>query len=361
MLCCQILPTIIYPTHRQLAIDETMVRFNGRLYMKQYNKAKPIKWGIKLYSLADSPSGYLLDFNVFTGKRAQAPPDGEGYQAVMELLGTKYLHCGHHVYMDNWYSSPKLFQRLIEVGTGACGTVRSNRKGLPKSFATVSNQTKKRADPVFYEKDKMIVGCWHDSGRLNFLSTIDGTELDRKEVRDKNEQSGYRTVSKPRAISKYNMHMGGVDLFDQLSHYYKYDRRVIRWYQVLYHFVVQAAMVNAYILYKQTFPNSTKSSAMFRREVGTGLCSSLVARSRSLQPPVDGALLRLNKQIHFPGQFDDRKYKPDCVVCSNGVAKGKRVQTTYCCTTCVSERGKNVPMCMGTCFRRYHTLLNFRY
>ena len=38
---------------------------------------------------------------------------------------------GHHVYMDNYYTSPALFQELRDLGFGACGTVRVNRRGLP--------------------------------------------------------------------------------------------------------------------------------------------------------------------------------------------------------------------------------------
>ena len=38
---------------------------------------------------------------------------------------------GHHVYTDNYYSSPALFGDLRHLGFGACGTVRKNRRGLP--------------------------------------------------------------------------------------------------------------------------------------------------------------------------------------------------------------------------------------
>ena len=41
---------------------------------------------------------------------------------------------GHHVYMDNYYSSPNLFHDLHEKGFGACGTVSVNRMGMPKEW-----------------------------------------------------------------------------------------------------------------------------------------------------------------------------------------------------------------------------------
>jgi len=46
----------------------------------------------------------------------------------------KYLHVGHVLYLDNWHSSPALYETLHDMKTGACGTVRSNRIGLPKIF-----------------------------------------------------------------------------------------------------------------------------------------------------------------------------------------------------------------------------------
>ena len=50
----------------------------------------------------------------------------------MDLLD--YVGKGHHVFMDNYYTSPKLFVNLWAVGTGATGTLRVNRKGLQKKL-----------------------------------------------------------------------------------------------------------------------------------------------------------------------------------------------------------------------------------
>ena len=45
---------VYYIPSRELSIDETMKRFGGRLYFKQFMPNKPIRWGIKLWSLAES-------------------------------------------------------------------------------------------------------------------------------------------------------------------------------------------------------------------------------------------------------------------------------------------------------------------
>lgn len=46
-----------YIPRRNLAIDETMLRFRGRFVGKQNMPKKPVKWGIKAFSLADSTMG----------------------------------------------------------------------------------------------------------------------------------------------------------------------------------------------------------------------------------------------------------------------------------------------------------------
>lgn len=57
-----------YLPNRELSIDEAMIRFNGRLYFKQYIRQKPSPWGIKVWCCADPKNGYLLTYDVYTGK-----------------------------------------------------------------------------------------------------------------------------------------------------------------------------------------------------------------------------------------------------------------------------------------------------
>jgi len=49
-------------------IDESMIKFKGRLSFRQYLPAKPTQWGVKLWNLADSVTGYMHRFQVYTGK-----------------------------------------------------------------------------------------------------------------------------------------------------------------------------------------------------------------------------------------------------------------------------------------------------
>ena len=57
-----------YSPSRLLLADETMVGFRGRFAAKQYMPAKPNKYGIKSFTLADSTTGYVLNCLIYTGR-----------------------------------------------------------------------------------------------------------------------------------------------------------------------------------------------------------------------------------------------------------------------------------------------------
>ena len=90
---------------RDISVDEAMIAFTGRLHFKQYIKGKPTPWGVKVWCIADQ-SGYLLDFEVYTGKGAVST-NGLGCDVVM-VLCTQYLFKYHHIFYDNYFSSVNL-------------------------------------------------------------------------------------------------------------------------------------------------------------------------------------------------------------------------------------------------------------
>ena len=56
-----------YTPHRELSVDEAMVGFKERLSFIQYLPKKPTKWGMKSYVLADSSTGYVWNWRLYTG------------------------------------------------------------------------------------------------------------------------------------------------------------------------------------------------------------------------------------------------------------------------------------------------------
>ena len=113
-----------YDPSRELSVDEAMIGFKGRLHFKQYMPAKPTKWGIKIWELANSSNGYILNMDVYTGKSDRPTVDGRGLgHKVVSFLTEPFYNKYHHVYFDNFFTSLDLLEDLEENGTYACGTV----------------------------------------------------------------------------------------------------------------------------------------------------------------------------------------------------------------------------------------------
>ena len=59
-----------YTLSKEVCVDETMIGFKGRLSFIQYMPKKPTKWGMKAFVLADSCTGYMYNWHLYTGKTA---------------------------------------------------------------------------------------------------------------------------------------------------------------------------------------------------------------------------------------------------------------------------------------------------
>lgn len=114
-----------YHGSQHQSIDEAMVAFKGRTSMKQYMPMKPTK---RVWVRADSANGYVCQFQCYTGKAGNTEVDlGRNVVTTLtrELVGKNYS-----VYMDNFFSSIELFQRLLDDNIYATGTLRSNKKKI---------------------------------------------------------------------------------------------------------------------------------------------------------------------------------------------------------------------------------------
>ncbi|XP_025159105.1 piggyBac transposable element-derived protein 4 [Harpegnathos saltator] len=52
---------------KEICVDESVVKFKGRVSFITYNPKKPIKWGIRIYTLADSGTGYVCGILPYYG------------------------------------------------------------------------------------------------------------------------------------------------------------------------------------------------------------------------------------------------------------------------------------------------------
>ena len=120
----------VYVPKCELSIDETMLKAKGRFQYKQYIKIKPIKWGIKLFTVAESTTGYVLNVLPYTGKRC-VTNYGKTTQTVLDVA-KDFLMKGHKFFLDNYYMSLELMKVLAQMNTLCCWTVNSSRVGLSR-------------------------------------------------------------------------------------------------------------------------------------------------------------------------------------------------------------------------------------
>ena len=75
----------IFNLHKDVSVDEAMIPFKGRSSIKQYLPMKPVKRGFKVWMVADAITGYVSNFEVYTGKKGDKPETGLGSTVVKTL------------------------------------------------------------------------------------------------------------------------------------------------------------------------------------------------------------------------------------------------------------------------------------
>ena len=318
-----------YHPRRAIAVDERMVASKGHT-MRQYMKDKPTKWGFKLFVLADSSNGYTLGFSIYTGKNHFSTGQGLSYNSVMSLIDRAYLGSGYHVYMDNFYTSPKLFNDLYADKFGACGTYRDFRKECPRTAVNALSKKSPRGTFRWIRDGYLVFVKWMDSREVSVCSTIHPAHTgDTAKRRVKSKQGVWSSQSFPcpTPVVEYNKFMGGVDLSDQLIQYYTTQHRTVKWYRKLFLHFLDIAATNAYLLHRELMQNMQKDSMThktFLEELTAQLCSVTVKTEKT---PVKNVS---NVPIHKPF-CGPRAYRKVCVYCKT---QGKKVKTPWMCKVC---------------------------
>jgi len=144
-----------------LAVDEVIVKFKGRIVFKQYILKKRKRFGIKMFKLCDS-TGYAYDTNVYLGKdRQRAAQHLTATHTTVANLTRGVEGFGHKLYMDNFFSSPDLYDDLAQKKIFSCGMVRLRRKGMPKDLKPKTLRLK-YGDIQVRTRDDLMAVVWKD-------------------------------------------------------------------------------------------------------------------------------------------------------------------------------------------------------
>ncbi|XP_064461538.1 piggyBac transposable element-derived protein 4-like isoform X4 [Ornithodoros turicata] len=335
-----------YSPSSHVAIDESMVLFKGRSRVK-----RKIKHGYKVWSLADSETGYLLKFEPCEGKSARKPLDRSFGEHVILALADSAVPAGSQLFLGNLFASTHLLQELRDRDVLACGMFCASENNLPPLVQVGNN-----VEPDSYlwrRKGDVVTYQWKELKNVHVMSNYHDPEC-RVQVQRTLPNGKKKAVDCPAVLRDYSIWMSGVRKFDQRRNAYATDHCSKRWWSWIFYFILDAAVVNAYIQI-----NSLKPVAYFHFRLNLG--RQLIGRKSFRKPRISlvahkkkrgdndertmtgvPETLRFAGNAHHPSLTEARRR---CRWCST---KAKESRTKYMCSVC------EVPLCV-VCFGPFHS------
>ena len=144
-----------------------MIPWLDRLVFKQFIMNKRHKYEIKIFKLCNE-HGYTYAFSVYSGAKLK-PEVGQAQRVCQELMIG--LLEGRTLFVGNFYTSLPASQGkfYLENKTYAIGTLKANRRDLPKDAVT---KKLKRSECEF-RKNSVDISCHEMERRSRCSLTFD--------------------------------------------------------------------------------------------------------------------------------------------------------------------------------------------
>ena len=339
----------MYDPHREVSIDEAMVLFKGHSLFKQYMPQKPIKRDFKLWLRCDPHNGFMSQCEVYSGKDPNGSVETQLGAKVVKSLSKELEGKGYFLFFDNFFSSVSLAEEVLDKSFHCIATTRPNRRNWPREFKNMAGLNKEMSRGDFKTAQCGKVQCivWKDNRCVSLINTITDPQATTTIMR-RNKDGTRVAIPCPEAVKLYNTYMGGVDLADQRRKTYSCSRKSNKWWHRLFFFLLDASVVNSYIIASETANIQNRSLKEFILELVEELLSQHCSRKRpgrrhiEMGPPS----IRFNER-HFPDRI---QAKHACVVCSQN---NQRRRVSFGCVDC--KKDNPVPLCPVPYFRIYHT------
>jgi len=332
----------MYNPTEHLAVDEVIMSYKGGVIFRQYIPKKHKRLGIKIHKLCNS-LGYTYDMSVYSGKQRQhgtaeiTATHGTVLQVIRRVEGL-----GHKVFMDNYFTSPALFDDLFQRKINACGTVRHDRRGMPRDIGPKSLKIK-RENIVTCVGGNLRAVQWKDRRDVYILTNMHSSLVEGNFTDD----SGNAIT--PRVVEDYNAYMGFVDKSDRMVNSYGIARRTWKWTKKLFFHLTDMTILNAFIIHKSSGGKMTHKS--FREVLVRDLIilshkENVTASgiSRGRPSPFSSQLSHL--EVKHSQQWPSKGKQRRCHVCS---LKKQTRSMLYFCNKC------DVGLCIVSCFEKWRT------
>ena len=315
---------VYFPVSRNLSIDESMIPYYGHHSSKQFIRGKPIRFGFKLWCLAD-PLGYIVQFEPYVGAAERYGSLGLGGSVVMDLIAELPEH-PFHLTFDNFFTSFPLLTELAAKDIGATGTIRQNRlQQCPlQDAAAFGKRPRGSTDYCLDTTNNILVVQWNDNSIVRMASNCDSAFPLGQTRRWSRQQGKHVLIDQPDINRQYNATMGGVDRADQNINKYRISMRTKKWWWPFFAHTVEMALQNAWLLYRKYNASEPLDLLAFRRkivqeylQVGTLPCLPRDHPAISQFSLVSNKT-RLDQKGHFSG---DSTVQKRCAQCRRNTKK----------------------------------------
>lgn len=231
-----------YKPGANITVDEQLFATKSRCRFTQYMPNKPDKFGIKFWLASDVESKYIVNGFPYLGKDETRPSAIPLSEFVVLKLTEPFIGCGRNITTDNFFTSTSLATKLLSKRTTLVGTIRANKRELPKP-AKEKKDKMARFSTQLYKSNNCTLTIYKSKPNKKVLL------LSSKHKYVKIEETGKFI---PETIAFYNHTKFGVDMTDQMARKYSTKSKSNRWPVQVFFNILDLAAINAWVLYKQT-------------------------------------------------------------------------------------------------------------
>jgi hypothetical protein len=209
---------------------------------------------------------------MYRGKDQERPADipATVFPVIKLTANAMYHNKGYVLGTDNWYTQLMVLLKMMDIGIDIVGTVKANKKGLPKEcmFPKKGRNVRLRGEmrsmtvamplraggtvPIYFT-------AWMDSKPVHMLSTFAPYQAEC--LRNRATAAGGHEKApcpQPTVIPVYNIAMPGTDMKDQMNSYYEIRKRGWKWQPRIFGHFNNCSNDNACTLYNCHLPVNKK-------------------------------------------------------------------------------------------------------
>ena len=293
-------------------MDEQLLPCKARCKFIQYMANKPDKFGLKFWLAVNVENKYLFNGFPYVGKDDTRSSDMSVPTDVVLKLMAPLFQQGYSVTCDNYFTSLGLALKLAEKKSSLVGTLRQNRREVPEEC---KNKKELHETKVFrYDGQTAITLTSYQCKPAKNVAILSSLHPDILVSSDENPKK------KPDSVLYYNKTKVGVDIYDQMTRLYTVKAASRRWSVYVFYNVVDMALINSWILYKQVC-QSNISRREFMQRVAEELTESAPTVSRK----------RRAEEVCSPNDTNASSIVKRRVTCSTSMCKNRTTDMYYEC------------------------------